>query len=828
MIKYIATFCFYLLLIVNALAQNTGIGTDNPQATLDVHGTFRLGESATVNGISADSLLLPGSDSLLITQLALRRYIKNGRWAPNEGEVDSLYQVTSQSEAFPYIQKVVEQNGMAYVLTYQGLWIFDVSDPDTIIQRDSTHAFLTPASIGSACDLEVQGEYAYITSYGDGLFGVFDVSNPDSIVFRSRNMDGYGAFRSFVVDSGYAYVLNYNWSTTFVIVYDIQDPDTVIIKSIFSNPIILAAFEIEKTGKWLWLINPTSYYYLSAQYMDWYRVNSTNPESLYLQNWNSMVGYNLALTTRGNQIYFAQTYGDRSFLRMFSTSQTTNQITATDPIVIPTPLDMHASGNELYLSAMGQYYNNASYSTIVNFDISNNQLIPGWVYEGSMNGVHAISHERFLGVSSRLYAFKLFPQQDKRDLIRHTDGTLSYCISPWYTDTLNNLTLNNGYVGIGTDHPGAKLHLHGDQRIDGHHTIEFGADVPGKDTLAGKIGYGLLTNDALDIVGAGPTDQRRFDLYGEDGIEFTGSLSVPDSIVHFGTVIAENELTFAGHVGIGTAPSLDHTLMVHDGIHLDAHGSVAPGVWINKPGNIPAEANFIGDRGDQTAGFKTASGWNFLQSGITNRIGIGMPPAEDKLSIAGSCKAVGLDVGQNAWFKNGVRFADYTNLHFNQEVNFSSNIVYTPNSLEFIVYTPWDGHHIRLEAEGGVTTDGPVTVADTLKAGSISTLPWQELGQSLQNGWVNYGDGFAPISMYKDLKGVVHLRGLIKNGLNQQNTVIVNLPAGYRPVNGHQIYAVPNGNNTAGRIDVETDGDVVFRGSTNAFISLDQISFKTN
>ena len=826
--KHITTLCFYVLLLGNAPAQNTGIGTDTPQATLDVQGTFRLGASAIVNGISADSLLLPGSDSLLVTQMAIRRFLQNGRWASNQGEVDSLYEVTSQSEAFPYIQKVVEQNGMAYVLTYQGLWIFDVSDPDTIIQRDSTHAYLTPSSIGSACDLEVQGDFAYITSYGDGIFGVFDVSNPDSIVFRSRNMDGYGAFRGFVVDSAYAYVLNYNWSTTFVIVYDIQDPDTVIIKSIFSDPSILAAFEIEKTGKWLWLVSISSYHFPSDQFSDWYRVNSTNPESLYLQNWNSMAGYNKALTTRGNQIYFAQTYGSQSFLTMLSTSQTSNQITSMQPMVIPAPLDMHARGNDLYLSAQGHFFNNASYSTIVNFDISNNQPVPGWVYEGAMHGVHAISHERFLGVSSRLYALKLFPQQDKRDLIRHTDGTLSYSISPWYTDSLFNLTMNNGYVGIGTDHPLAKLHLHGDQRIDGHHTIEFGADVPGKDTLAGIIGFGIITDDALDITGAGPTDHRRIDLYGEDGIEFSGTLTVPDSIVHFGPVMIENDVTFSDHVGIGTAPSPDRTLMVHDGIHIDAHGSVAPGVWINKPGNLPEDANFIGDRGDQTAGFKTASGWNFLQSGITNHIGMGMPPAADQLSIAGSCKAIGMDVGQNAWFKNGVRFAGQTNLHFNQEVNYSGNIIYTPTALEFIVYTPWNGHHIRLEAEGGVTIDGPVTVADTLKAGSISTLPWQELGPNLQNGWVNYGDGFAPISMYKDLKGVVHLRGLIKNGLNQQNTVIVNLPAGYRPVHGHQIYAVPNGVNTAGRIDVETDGDVVFRGISNAYISLDQISFKTN
>lgn len=826
--KYIRIICFFLLFAGNASSQNVGIGTATPQSTLDVNGTFRLGQGAIVNGISNDSILLPGSDSLLLTQMAIRRYLKKGKWAPNEGEVDSVYLVTSQSGTLPYIQKVVEKNGMAYVLTSLGLWIFDVSDPDTIIQRDSTNAQFPSTVLGGDSDLEIQGDFAYVSIFSVGLFAVYDISNPDSIVFRCRNHDEHGAFRKFVVDGDYAYALTYNWSIVKIVVYNIQDPDTLTIESVFHNPILPAAFNIEKTGKWIWVINPESSTTGLGHYTDWFRLNASNPDSLYLQNMNSMLGNNKVTTTVGNRIYFAQHIDGSSFLTMLQTSQTTNQITTMQPILIPAPQAIHARGNHLYLSSMGAYLNNNSYSTVIYFDISNAQPIPGWVHEGAMQGVHAISHERFLGFTSSLYELQLFPQQDKRDLIHHPDGTLSYMISPWHTDTAFNVTAKNGYIGIGTDSPAAKLHLHGDQLIDGHHLIEFGADVPDKDSLAGIIGYGILTPDALDLVGAGPMDLRRFDLYGEDGITFTGTMNVTHEVFHAGKVVAENGFTFSEHVGIGTPPTPDQMLIVQDGMHINVHGYVAPGVWINRPGNINTQANFIGDRGDQVGGIKTASGWNVLQSGVTSNFGLGMEPSSSKLSIAGSCKAHDLHLAQNALFKNGVRLADNTELFFNQENNYTGKILYTQNSLNFSVTTNGFGQYIRLEAEGGVTIDGPVMIADTLKSSSIATLPWIELGPNLQNGWVNYGDGFAPIAMYKDLKGVVHMQGLIKNGLNQQNTVIVNLPAGYRPVNGHQIYAVPNGNNTAGRIDVETDGDVIFRGITNTFISLDQISFKTN
>lgn len=96
-------------------------------------------------------------------------------------------------------------------------------------------------------------------------------------------------------------------------------------------------------------------------------------------------------------------------------------------------------------------------------------------------------------------------------------------------------------VGLGATLPSAKLHLAGNMKIDGNNTLEFGSDVPNKNINAGKIGYQAFGNaDALDIVGAGSTNNRKINLYAEAGVTVTGSMKLPAKIV-----IADYTLTDA-------------------------------------------------------------------------------------------------------------------------------------------------------------------------------------------------------------------------------------------------------------------------------------------
>ncbi|MCC2545697.1 tail fiber domain-containing protein [Hymenobacter sp. BT175] len=85
----------------------------------------------------------------------------------------------------------------------------------------------------------------------------------------------------------------------------------------------------------------------------------------------------------------------------------------------------------------------------------------------------------------------------------------------------------SGNVGIGTPSPQAKLDVRGNVKILEANTLEFGAGLPGKHADAGTIGYGNITTDALNIVGAGSsTTDRKVTVYSEGGMTITGNLTL--------------------------------------------------------------------------------------------------------------------------------------------------------------------------------------------------------------------------------------------------------------------------------------------------------------
>ncbi|HRN90082.1 MAG TPA: prepilin-type N-terminal cleavage/methylation domain-containing protein [Candidatus Saccharibacteria bacterium] len=95
---------------------------------------------------------------------------------------------------------------------------------------------------------------------------------------------------------------------------------------------------------------------------------------------------------------------------------------------------------------------------------------------------------------------------------------------------------------------------------------------------------------------------------------------------------------------------------------------------------------------------------------------------------------------------------------------------------------------------------------------------------SLQNGWVIHGTPANTAPEYtKTSDGVVTLKGLIKNGSTSNGVVITNLPAGYRPAD--VLTFISACNDSACRIDIEPDGDVIGRGVSSAWTSLSGINF---
>ena len=99
------------------------------------------------------------------------------------------------------------------------------------------------------------------------------------------------------------------------------------------------------------------------------------------------------------------------------------------------------------------------------------------------------------------------------------------------------------------------------------------------------------------------------------------------------------------------------------------------------------------------------------------------------------------------------------------------------------------------------------------------------IAPTLLNGWVNFGTGNVAASFYKDEFGVVHLRGLIKDGTTTANTTLFTLPVGYRPLLAN--YFVTADIDGFARLYVTDTGVVAVAGNAiNGYLSLNQISFK--
>jgi hypothetical protein len=129
-----------------------------------------------------------------------------------------------------------------------------------------------------------------------------------------------------------------------------------------------------------------------------------------------------------------------------------------------------------------------------------------------------------------------------------------------------------------------------------------------------------------------------------------------------------------------------------------------------------------------------------------------------------------------------------------------------------------------------VATDSSGEFTAKLKSGStIAFGGWTDiLDASLTNSWVWFGSAPWPRpGYYKDQAGMVHMRGLVKNGTI--NTTILTLPAGFRPAN--QTMFVVYSSSGPVRVDIATTGAVTTSGApagSYTYLSLDNIHFQTS
>lgn len=101
---------------------------------------------------------------------------------------------------------------------------------------------------------------------------------------------------------------------------------------------------------------------------------------------------------------------------------------------------------------------------------------------------------------------------------------------------------------------------------------------------------------------------------------------------------------------------------------------------------------------------------------------------------------------------------------------------------------------------------------------------------AFQNGWVNYGGVFQPVTFYKDSMGIVHLEGTIQNNSAPSfGSTIFTLPSGYIPKGQMLVSAGIMSGNGYATIYIQADGQVRYGNgwvSSATVFGLDSVTFK--
>jgi hypothetical protein len=163
-----------------------------------------------------------------------------------------------------------------------------------------------------------------------------------------------------------------------------------------------------------------------------------------------------------------------------------------------------------------------------------------------------------------------------------------------------------------------------------------------------------------------------------------------------------------------------------------------------------------------------------------------------------------------AVYKNGVQLGNAGGASNGGGLNSAASPITTP-----IIYCNGTTDYLELwgyqyNAGSTAVNSGAALFTAELVGSSVGVAPepWHVVGAvgepAFQNGWTNYGGGYATAGFFKDPHSIVHLRGLVKSG--SLTAAIFALPAGYRPAYDALIPVTANG----------AFGDLVIRAATGA------------
>jgi len=362
----------------------------------------------------------------------------------------------------------------AYVASYNlyGLAIFDISDPDNIVFKDNI-----TTNLNDAYNVFVSGNYAYVGSLENNRLAIFNISNPSAIVAKGYTSTNLDVPVDIYVSGNYAYVANRDDNS--LAIFDISDPNNIDAKDTISTN-----------------LNRPRGIYVSGNYA---YVTSEAGNSLAIfdiSDPDNIVAKDTISTNAPQAVYVSGNYAyvtseGNDSMAIFDISDPDN-ITAKgiDDANLISPTDIKISGNYAYVSsALGlSIFNISDPNTIVPISLTNiNLLFPHGV-DISGNYAYVASYG-----NDRLAVFEL--------------------------NHISTPTLTTGSASIGD------LQVHDNAQFNNDLTVRSGLAVGGNTLLQGELGVegsayfmgnvGIGTQDpssALDVNGVITATVKNFQI----------------------------------------------------------------------------------------------------------------------------------------------------------------------------------------------------------------------------------------------------------------------------------------------------------------------------
>lgn len=533
----------FLFTSVVVYSQNTGIGTNTPQAKLHVNGDIKLQNGVAVSGISNDSSFSNASHLNIPTQKAVKDFLQRGQWAAIDSTTpgpNAPAYLNFGVMSGPGANGIAINGNYAYTIssTINQLQVFDISDPMAILMKGSTYTNLDfPTSIA------VSGNYVYVTNAYNNSLSIFDVSNPNSIVPRGTTTAQLQFPRCVVVRGIYAYVSNE--FTGKINIYDISNPDAIVLKA--SGGVGLGGIiNLDVEGNYAYVTSS------SSSELQIYDISNPN-QVVYKSFTNFGLNGPRSVDVVGNYAFVVSYDGSR--LSVFDISNPLSiQYKANSAIGLSGPSSVKVSGKYVFISSK-----TSSRLCLYEFTAPD-----GLKFIGSNNGVLATpeqvvlkGNQAYVVSSASSRAINVFDLDLKRTL-QYNGTNLESQPLQWQT-LENSIYRVNGRVGIGTSVPQAALDVFGNILGSGYLSVpqlisttlnSNSASIPSVSTT--DISFSNDLGNKMTIYNGGAT---RYGIGLQSGLmQYYTDLSISDHVFGFGSSTSFTEkfrIKGNGNVGIG-------------------------------------------------------------------------------------------------------------------------------------------------------------------------------------------------------------------------------------------------------------------------------------